>query len=1191
MRLNRSAGEATLQNLCATNPEKYKPAAQIGNLSSLPTNAGITWPAGSFLSNGAPSPEMPDAAWQIYIDYAISQIQKSIGTLPATTVSNIENWTEYGISVPSSVKWYAQTDPAILTAKGLRSWVDYVSMRKGYYEKKMRDALKAKYPNALYTAYGYGGLEKDKDTLWTWDYKYLKDGTDYPANESYYNYFNTGFALNYDMFTDMTHARYDEISNGSPHFYHWLCAGYIRNISTYQGATSQGMYADLQKWMGFLKISYVAGMLGGITTGEFDCNVNYDDTFAITTPPKWLDQIAILGQAHALFSWLEPVLRNSDLLEGPYMHKWSSTHPAYEFTQNNTKVMARKTKNQNQWLICAWAMDGVEGNVTVNIPDLGDYTINARTCGTVYLVEKNGTTVSSQWYDENGMYPSLSASQINGSYIQALSISINPEYVPLAIGESKQLTVQYNPSNTTNQSVMWNSSNPAIATVSSTGLVRRIAAGSADIYATDQEMGHQAVFKLTIPITGISLDITSKTLAGATTQQLNATLLPTTATIKTVTWSSSNPNVATVSATGLVTTVGAGTAVITATADDYSHLKADCNITVTYVSISGISFTNKFIKVGSSLGIVPAFTPANSSNTNLIWGASSDVNVMKVAPGNRNGLVVTGVSVGKASVIATTEDGGKTATCPVYITAPLTGSNFFSSTNSGTSNNVNGYLGYQFTPTSDFSIYALGRYSNAQMTNTHTIKLWKVADQSLVCSVILTTTSPFEVLGYQYEKLPTAILLKAGTAYRIVSEEKVGGDTWKSLGAISSHSALATIDYGVSGTSVFPATIAAGAVANNGYGAPTFLISPMATSVSVTKPYKNIEVGKTTQLVATTTPIDANRSGNWSSSNNSVATVNSNGLVTGVSEGTAKIYFSTLVDPQMDSSIIYVYNNFKEKRYYLVYGADRNSNLPQSTGTQIIDYRPNGENYGARSNAKAPMTLEATPDPSKGLNGQTNYFDYTVSPSATPAAMNWYFGYYSTDASVPALDFTEIDSDWKLHISFRTNINSNIMLYIKGKGTDVMDTLKLGTFKNDNKSWNTLDINMKYFMDQKGWTYTGNNSTLGYFACLTGAVNYNILGLKTLDSINNYELAVDDIYFSVLADSSNTSAIHDVHQDAQIRILGNSIMLKEGEGIQLYSVTGMLVGKTDGNTMNTGNLITGVYMVKTPYGVTKFVKR
>jgi hypothetical protein len=99
------------------------------------------------------------------------------------------------------------------------------------------------------------------------------------------------------------------------------------------------------------------------------------------------------------------------------------------------------------------------------------------------------------------------------------------------------------------------------------------------------------------------------------------------------------------------------------------------------------------------------------------------------------------------------------------------------------------------------------------------------------------------------------------------------------------------------------------------------------------------------------------------------------------------------------------------------------------------------------------------------------------------------------------------------------------------------------------------------------------------------------LGLKTLDSISNYELAVDDIYFSVLADSSNTSAIHDVHQDAQIRILGNSIMLKEGEGIQLYSVTGMLVGKTDGNTMNTGNLITGVYMVKTPYGVTKFVKR
>ena len=416
VRLNRPHGEPELIRLCKENPTMFKPAAMIGNLANLEGSKSIHWPDGTFLRKADGtlvdgkqifSPEMPDSAWQILVDEALSQIEGQLGGLPVNSLATVENWTEHGLNVPINVKEHGQYDPQIVAAKGQRSWQEYVSQRKAYYEGKMRDAVKRRYPKALYTCYTYGGFTGKSDGDWAWDYHHLKTSTDLPSPECYYNYFNSGFVGGKDMLTLRLYARHNEIQEGFPHYIGWLCAGYQRKISDYQGDPAQGMYSDLDRWMGYLKMSYLAGMLGGITTGEF--GVLRYEPFDSSQRPKWLDQMLVVSHAHALFSWIEMDLRNSQLLPGPKTHTWSTQQPAYEFPtgHKDARVLVRRISGASRWLIGAWAADGVERTVTITVPELGDYRIEARAAGTVHQVVIEANQRAVRWIDEHEMTPSL----------------------------------------------------------------------------------------------------------------------------------------------------------------------------------------------------------------------------------------------------------------------------------------------------------------------------------------------------------------------------------------------------------------------------------------------------------------------------------------------------------------------------------------------------------------------------------------------------------------------------------------------------------------------------------------------------------------------------------------------------------------------------------------------------------------
>ena len=156
------------------------------------------------------------------------------------------------------------------------------------------------------------------------------------------------------------------------------------------------------------------------------------------------------------------------------------------------------------------------------------------------------------------------------------SVALNKETLGLKVGQTEQLTATVLPQNAADKTVVWSSSDQAIATVVD-GLVTAVAPGKARITAkAGQAEDHCEVTVDPIAVETITLDSTSLDMTEGDTEQLTATVLPEDATDKTVTWSSSDDAVATVE-NGLVTAVGIGTATITASAGDVT---ASCAVTV-----------------------------------------------------------------------------------------------------------------------------------------------------------------------------------------------------------------------------------------------------------------------------------------------------------------------------------------------------------------------------------------------------------------------------------------------------------------------------------------------------------------------------------------------------------------------------------------------------------------------------------
>jgi uncharacterized protein YjdB len=258
------------------------------------------------------------------------------------------------------------------------------------------------------------------------------------------------------------------------------------------------------------------------------------------------------------------------------------------------------------------------------------------------------------------------------------TVTVSPASASVAVGATSvlQATVKDQNGNAmTGQTVTWATNNAAAATVSSTGVVTGVAAGSATITAGSSGVSGTSAITVTAGpppppvVTTVTVAPTSASVVAGATTTLQATVKDQNGnamTGQTVTWSTNNAAAATVSSSGVVTGVAAGSATITATS---SGKIGTSSITVTavapVVTTVTVAPTSASIVAGATTTLQAT---VKDQNGNVMTGQTVTwtTNNAAAATVNSSG-VVTGVAAGSATITATSS--GKTGTSSITVTA------------------------------------------------------------------------------------------------------------------------------------------------------------------------------------------------------------------------------------------------------------------------------------------------------------------------------------------------------------------------------------------------------------------------------------------------------------------------------------------------------------------------------------------
>ena len=179
--------------------------------------------------------------------------------------------------------------------------------------------------------------------------------------------------------------------------------------------------------------------------------------------------------------------------------------------------------------------------------------------------------------------------------VKVASVAVSSTTVSLTEGDSQTITVTISPSNATDKKYTFSSSDTSIVSIDENGKITALKAGEATITVTTSDGNKTATCKVTvkdkgIPVESLSLDKTELSLTEKQTETLTATVHPENATNTDVTWTSSDPSIATVDENGKITAVKEGEVTITVTSSD-GNKTATCK-----VLINAIVLDKKLVK-------------------------------------------------------------------------------------------------------------------------------------------------------------------------------------------------------------------------------------------------------------------------------------------------------------------------------------------------------------------------------------------------------------------------------------------------------------------------------------------------------------------------------------------------------------------------------------------------------------------
>ena len=500
----------------------------------------------------------------------------------------------------------------------------------------------------------------------------------------------------------------------------------------------------------------------------------------------------------------------------------------------------------------------------------------------------------------------------NPVYPTTLTIGGTPS---VNVGATTQLSVTFNSADVNRTNVAWSSNNTAVATVSNSGLVTGVKAGTATITATGEaESGTGPSDSITITVSnvavsGVSISPTTLNLTVGGSSTVTATVSPNNATNKGVTFSSNNTSVVTVdSNSGNVIAVAKGSATITATSTEDSTKKATCTVNVSEQLVTSISVTPNTLSLepGASSQLNATVSPNNAANKAYTWSSSNS----SIATVSSTGMV-TAVANGSASIYATANDGSNVrGTCNVTVTTSGSGS---SSTDFDTWTLV--------TSTSNLNegdVVVIANQANdavaGELTSTSRSSYFAPESATFTSDGSAITNLPSEAMQFTVGK--------SGSNYTFTnSDHSLLGATAAKKITLGSGTTTWTVSFSSGNATITNTTSSYGTIMYNA-DSPRFttytsgqssvqlykgeVSTPVyPTNISITGS-NEIGQGKTTQLSVNYTPSNTNQKNIlWTSNNTSVATVDQKGLVTAVALGT-----TTITARETTENSTYIYANF-----------------------------------------------------------------------------------------------------------------------------------------------------------------------------------------------------------------------------------------------------------------------------------------
>jgi len=485
------------------------------------------------------------------------------------------------------------------------------------------------------------------------------------------------------------------------------------------------------------------------------------------------------------------------------------------------------------------------------------------------------------------------------------TLTVNPNASIISVTGASPLCTSATSTFTANGIVLsggtgtWSSSNPAIATVNATGLVTGVTAGTCNIIYTitggcGGTVSQQRSVTIT-PLASVGSVSGSSPLCISNSVQYNANAVVTGG--GTGAWSSSNPGVATVNATGLVTGISAGTCniIYTITGGCGGTVSAQQTITIRPNSaVSAVSGVSPLCIGGtatySATGVILSGGTATWSSSNTAIATVSPVGlVTAIAPGTCNIIfTITGGCGGTVSAQRTVTVNQNAAVASVTGTSPLC----INGTTTFTANGVvtGGGTGNWSTSNpavATVSAAGLVRGVAAGTCNIiYTISGGCGGTVSALASVTINANAAVaSVTG-------TASLCLGASATYTANGVVLSGGTgaWSSSNlSVATVSAAGLVSSVAPGTSIITYTVTGGC-GGTASASRTVTVNANAaiTTVSGSSP---LCIGGTATFTALGVVLGGG-TGTWSSSNPAFATVNAAGLVTGIAAGTCDITYT-----------------------------------------------------------------------------------------------------------------------------------------------------------------------------------------------------------------------------------------------------------------------------------------------------------